>query len=163
MTTPILGAIAGLIGIAIAILALLFFRKPKPPGEDRGASGARRPGGSHGPIAADIPAPVRVRSTGTAVEFVDKFRGATLFPQPGACEAAQQLRGRTFEGAQIPRVPVPGCDRTQCDCQMHEVVGRRRGPRRANADRRSDVRFAEDRRTGDDRREGGEAWQRAKD
>ncbi|MFM7275509.1 MAG: hypothetical protein ACKO4A_16945, partial [Gammaproteobacteria bacterium] len=82
MTTPILGAIAGVTAIALAIIAVFFFRRPKPPGGDRGASAARRPGGSHGPIAADIPAPVRVRSTGTAVEFVDKFRGATLFPQP---------------------------------------------------------------------------------
>lgn len=163
MTTSMLGAIAAVTAIAVAILALRYFRKPTPRGEDRGDSAARRPGGSHGPISADIPAPVRVRSTGTAVEFVDKFRGGTLFPQPGACEAAQKLRGKTFEGAQIPRVPVPGCDRTQCECQVHEVVGRRRGPRRANADRRSDVRFAGDRRTGDERREGGERWQHGKD
>lgn len=112
---------------------------------------------------ASAPAASEPRRTKPSSEAIDKFRGATLFPQKGACEAIMKLRGRTFPEGKVPKVPVPGCDREHCECQVHEVVGRRRGPRRVAVDRRSDVRFAEDRRTGHDRREGGDTWTQRKD
>jgi hypothetical protein len=91
-------------------------------------------------------------------EAIDSYRGAMLFPQKDACEAILALRGRTFAEGQVPALPVPGCDRESCGCQIHQVVGRRRGPRRVYADRRGDVRFKEDRRRGRDRREGADTW-----
>ncbi|MBK6289057.1 MAG: hypothetical protein IPF49_15755 [Gammaproteobacteria bacterium] len=91
-------------------------------------------------------------------EGPDLFRGAMLFPQKEACEAIAKLRGHTYADARIPKIPVPGCDRESCDCQLHPVTGRRRGPRRVTTDRRDDVRFKDDRRKGDDRREGADAW-----
>ena len=94
-------------------------------------------------------------------EGPDLFRGVMLFPQKEACEAIAKLRGHTYADARIPKIPVPGCDRESCDCQLHPVVGRRGGPRRVTTDRRDDVRFKDDRRNGDDRREGVDAWKRA--
>jgi len=86
-----------------------------------------------------------------------------LFPQKDACEAIMKLRGRTFPESRIPSLPVPGCGREKCGCQIHEVVGRRRGPRRIKSDRRNDVRFTEDRRSGKDRREGVDTWKQSVD
>jgi hypothetical protein len=164
----------GVLGvIALVIVAIFLPGRTGTAGKDRktpvARSGTRAPTPS--PAATGIPAaspsPPRPapssRSNGARSETVDRFRGSTLFPQPGACAAAQNLRGKTFEGAEVLKVPVPGCDRSRCECQIHAVVGRRRGPRRVSQDRRTDVRFSSERRSGSDRREGTETWQQAKD
>jgi hypothetical protein len=91
-------------------------------------------------------------------EGVDSYRGVMLFPQKDSCEAVLKFRGQTFPTASAPTVPVPGCGRESCSCQLHQVVGRRRGPRRLIPDRRADVRFKEDRRKGNDRRSGADTW-----
>ena len=91
-------------------------------------------------------------------EGSDIFHGAVLFPQKDACGAIAKLRGHIYADAGTPKIPVPGCDREHCDCQLHPVVGRRHGPRRVTNDRRDDVRFNDDRRQGQDRREGANAW-----
>lgn len=111
-------------------------RRPAPRGESP-ASGKR----------------VKVSSEGP-----DVFHGAMLFPQKDACEAIVKLRGRTYADARTPKIPVPGCDRERCDCQLQPVVRRRRGPRRVKTDRRNDVRFKDDRRQDHDRRGGADAW-----
>lgn len=165
MTIPVLVLLAA---VALAIIGILLIGRSKSPSPDRNTVPGRRSAAARSPAAPEvaapeIAAPERKRSAGARAELVDKFRGTTLFPQPEACAAAQRLRGKTFEAPEAVRAPVPGCDRAQCQCQVHEVVGRRRGLRRVNADRRADVRFANDRRTGQDRRAGGETWQQAKD
>lgn len=93
-----------------------------------------------------------------ASEAIDNYRGAMLFPQKDCCEAVLKLRGHTFAAHSAPTLPVAGCDRESCDCKLHQVVGRRRGPRRLVPDRRDDVRFKEDRRQGKDRRSGVDVW-----
>lgn len=153
-----------LLGVAaLAIIGIVLSGRAKSPPPERASPVARRTGTARTPAVDPTPSPELLRGNGTRAEPVDKFRGTTLFPQPEACEAAHRLRGKTFEAPEILRVPVTGCDRGQCQCQIHEVVGRRRSARRVMTDRRSDVRFASDRRTGPDRRKGGESWQQAKD
>lgn len=115
-----------------------------------------------------LPARTGARAAGAALkatgrskppsEAIDDYRGAMLFPQKDCCEAILKLRGRTFPRNTAPTIPVPGCDRESCGCQLHQVTGRRRGPRRLVPDRRDDVRFTEDRRTGKDRRSGVDIW-----
>lgn len=88
----------------------------------------------------------------------DVFHGSMLFPQKDACEAISRLRGHIYADARTPNIPVPGCDRERCDCQLHPVSGRRHGPRRVTNDRRDNVRFKDDRREGRERREGADTW-----
>lgn len=141
-----------LAGLAIAVAVLGFFlvkgraksgpdvpAAPKAPESSRPGSPAQR--------ASPAPQPSQ------EADFVDKFRGGMLFPQPSPCEAVVLLRGKTFPEGRIPPIPVPGCDRETCQCQVHTVVGRRRSPRRVRIDRREDVRVSDDRRSGDDRRD----------
>lgn len=139
--------------LGIVVLALVFMRA-------RGATKQPTPARKSMSRTESSGAPARVKAPS---EGVDQFRGAMLFPQKDACEAVIKLRGRTFPDGRIPRIPVPGCGRDKCDCQIHQVVGRRRGPRRVATDRRDDVRFNDDRRNGKDRREGVDAWKRTID
>lgn len=132
-------------GLALALVVFLMRRgktgdSPSTPARPLAASRAR----------SSAPSPVPRAAVGEA--WVDRFRGGMLFPQPDACEAACALRGKTFPEGKVPPVPVPGCDRARCDCQIHTVVGRRRGPRRVHSDRREDIRMEEERRSGEDRR-----------
>lgn len=142
--------------VLIGVLVFVKSRKPPEPKAALRKSGSRSSGGG-------APEPTPSARAKPPSEAIDKFRGAALFPQKGACEAIMKLRGKTFAEGRVPQVPVPGCDREKCDCQTHEVVGRRRGPRRIATDRRGDVRFVEDRRNGKDRREGVETWKQSKD
>jgi hypothetical protein len=134
-------------GVALLLLFLLLMRGGKK-GTD--APAARPLAASRARATAPSPVPRTAAGEG----HVDRFRGGMLFPQPDACEAVCELRGKTFPEGKIPPVPVPGCDRARCDCQVHTVVGRRRGARRVQSDRREDIRLDEDRRSGGERREG---------
>lgn len=145
--------------LAVGLLVVVVLQLRKQPGSK---SAPRKPAPGSRATAA-FASTSESRRVKPPSEGVDKFRGATLFPQKGACEAILKLRGRTFPDGRIPKVPVPGCDRERCECQVHEVVGRRRGPRRVAVDRRGDVRFSEDRRTGKDRREGADTWKQSID
>ncbi len=88
----------------------------------------------------------------------DGFQGNLVMPQRDSCEAVQRLRGRTFPADRVIELPVNGCDRTSCGCHLHRIMGRRLSLRRAQSDRRTDVRFDLDRRTGRDRRKGADTW-----
>ena len=143
-----------IVSALVVALGVLVFIKVRAPSESRApqrkvASPGSRSGGGAAPAAA---------KKGKGNEIVDTFRGAALFPQKNACEAIVKLRGKTFPEGRTPKIPVPGCDRETCECQVHEIVGRRRGARRISSDRRTDVRFKEDRRKGRDRREGSPTW-----
>ncbi len=134
----------------VAALLLLLVTLQRRGKDAREKSDLRQISGARGMATAPAPAPRQAPGQG----YVDKFRGGMVFPQPDACEAACALRGKTFPEGRVPRIPVPGCDREKCGCQVHTVVGRRRGPRRVQGDRRDDIRLDEDRRTGKDRRDG---------
>ena len=147
-----------LAGLAIAAVLLYVFLIRGRDKSGRGATAAPKapesssrgsPVSRSAPVASAPPVPQSAQDA----EFVDKFRGGMLFPQPSPCDAVVLLRGKTFPEGRIPPIPVPGCDRETCQCQVHTVVGRRRSPRRIRTDRREDVRMSDDRRSGDDRRD----------
>ncbi len=143
-----------LAGLAIAAALLYFFLIRGGDKSARGAAAVPKAqtssrGGS--PVSRTSPFPPASQPVRDA-DFVDKFRGGMLFPQPSPCDAAVLLLGKTFPEGRIPSIPVPGCDRETCQCQVHTVVGRRRSSRRIHIDRREDVRMSEDRRSGEDRR-----------
>ena len=122
----------------------------------RGSGNSADPAPSPKPLSSSrglATAPPATPRQAAGQGYVDKFRGGMIFPQPDPCEAVCQLRGKTFPEGRIPALPIPGCDRGPCACQVHQVVGRRRGPRRVQGDRREDVRLDDDRRSGGDRRE----------
>jgi hypothetical protein len=70
------------------------------------------------------------------------------------------MRGKTLPAGFVQQIPVPGCDRSACECALTELRGRRKAARRTKADRRDNVRFSEERRTGRDRRKGVDSWSR---
>lgn len=124
-------------------------RRPPPRGVDTLRGGLRR----------DEPA--RPASTGrpnALAGSLDGFQGSMVMPQQDCCEAVLQMRGQLFPPDRTITVPVKGCDRPRCKCQIHRVAGRRRAARRSQPDRRGDVRFTEDRRSGRDRRRHTEVW-----
>lgn len=118
--------------IAALVVALYLWMRNRPEaGKPRGASRKRSaPGG---------PRLVQLRAG------------------PGACSLARQQAGRVYQGAEQPRLPLPGCRADQCLCRFEGIVERRRRVRREKADRREAVRFGagtSDRRSGGDRRTG---------
>jgi len=137
-------------GAAVALVLLFVLSRSS---SDRQKPSATRPRpASRGVTTPLPPVPVQDSRLPPGQEPLDKFRGGMVFPQPDACEAVCKLRGKTFPEGQVPAVPVAGCFRQRCDCQVHVVVGRRRGSRRTNSDRREDLRIDEERRLGQDRR-----------
>lgn len=147
-----------IVTVLVVALGVLVFLKTRKPGEPRG--GARKPAAASRPAA---PAAAPAKRVKPPSEAIDKFRGAVIFPQKDACEAVMKLRGKTWPEGRVPKLPLPGCGRESCECQVHEIVGRRRGPRRISTDRRGDVRFKEDRRSGKDRRQGVDTWKQSID
>lgn len=131
------------------VLLLVVVRLLRGGAKTDAASSPKQMSSSRGLATAPPAAPRQAAGQG----YVDKFRGGMIFPQPDPCEAVCQLRGKTFPEGRIPALPVPGCDRGPCKCQVHHVVGRRRGPRRVQGDRREDIRLEDDRRSGEDRRD----------
>lgn len=143
-----------IIGIVAIAAAFLLMRRSKTPQRS-----AHRSAQAHGSGATAAERRAVKRST----ESVDQFRGVTVVPQADACAAALNARKRTFPAANRPQLPLSGCDRESCSCELRDVGGRRRGERRVSPDRRGEVRFGEDRRKGKDRRAGADAWKRAVD
>jgi|GEM_PF-3943174 len=88
---------------------------------------------------------------------------ATLrVPNPSSCcELARGYAGRTFDAANAPILPIPGCRKTDCQCRYERAVNRRRGERRVYAERRESIRFENDsdRRRNPDRRRANQAWE----
>lgn len=136
------------IALIVAVAAVVFFMRQH--------SGA----GRQQALPKEPREPRRVGSTRVVADKApkDAFQGCMVMPQKDSCQAIQRLRGRTLPADRVIEIPVNGCDRTACMCQLHRVVGRRRNIRRSQADRRIDVRFGTDRRSGRDRRKGDNTW-----
>jgi len=143
-----------IIGIVAIAAVFLIMRRSRAPERS-----AHRSAHAHGSGASSA----ERRAAKRTGDNVDQFRGLTFVPQADACEAALKARSRTFPAANRPQIPLSGCDRDSCSCELRDVGGRRRGERRVNADRRGEVRFGEDRRKGKDRRAGADAWKRTID
>ncbi len=78
-----------------------------------------------------------------------------IVTDPEACPPAREMAGMYFRNGTAPLLPLPGCTRARCTCELNSVTERRSGEeRRSGVERREDARFGErpDRRTGRDRR-----------
>jgi hypothetical protein len=121
---------AQMIGIAIAVLVVLYFLM-------RSGSGGKAAAPQRGKIGM-----------------------VHLVPGPdGCCEAAKAQQSARYKAAVAPSVPLPGCSMPlKCKCSMQSLGERRSGrDRRSGVDKREIIRFEEKeprrkdrgRRTGD--------------
>lgn len=125
----------------VAVLVYLHSAKPVVPEKPV----SRPASGKPAPIAATKPAPTP-----------DFWGKRLIVPDPArACEAVRPLHGRCYALTHLPELPVKGCTRTDCECQLTPLIEHRTGSeRRSGQERREDVRFdaPSDRRSGTDRR-----------
>lgn len=106
-----------------------------------------------------------VEETGVKVRNFDPVltddRQIILRPGAGACAVARQQAGRSFGSEEQPRLPLPGCRASSCNCRFEIIAGRRREQRREHSDRRDSIRFeqdASDRRRKDRRKGSVDPW-----
>lgn len=81
--------------------------------------------------------------------------------RPGSCGAASAMQGKSWSLEKAPALPLSGCDAQCCQCQYIGIPDSRIQPRRADPDRRDELRFDTehpDRRELQDRRASGRAW-----
>ena len=60
------------------------------------------------------------------------YHGAVMEPGFDSCKAADLLRGERYLPADAPALPLPGCDKSKCECvirpsQDRRLPGARRG------------------------------------
>jgi len=60
------------------------------------------------------------------------FRGVSIKPGKGACEAAKALVGTRYLQSEAPAIPLPDCTTAKCDCHYNY-----HGDRRTDEDRRA--------------------------
>ena len=58
------------------------------------------------------------------------YRAVSVMPGPEACTAAHSFTGQRFLSRQAPRLPLPSCDFSTCNCRFKHHKDRRAGPRR---------------------------------
>lgn len=61
---------------------------------------------------------------------VNPYRAVSIIPGKQACAAAYRFKGLRFLSRQAPRLPLPSCDLSHCDCRFKHHPDRRAGPRR---------------------------------
>lgn len=59
------------------------------------------------------------------------FHAVSVVPGAQACGAVLQVTGVRFLSRQAPKLPLHGCDKTQCTCSYRHHLDRRSGPRRS--------------------------------
>jgi hypothetical protein len=62
----------------------------------------------------------------------DRYHAVSIKYDRNACEAAKAMSGRRFLSAGAPRLPLPDCDVSECNCRFTHHKDRRSG-----SDRRS--------------------------
>jgi hypothetical protein len=134
MTQTIFIAAAVAVAAAIALCALIVRRSGRTTG-----SGVPRTVAAH-PAASGIERPMAILRV----------------PDPAAaCALARDHAGKTFDALSAPHLPMPACNRSDCQCRYERAINRRRGERRRHPERRETVRFEADgdrRKTPDRRR-----------
>jgi hypothetical protein len=55
------------------------------------------------------------------------FHAVSIRPGVFACTAARQLEGQRFLSGSAPRIPLPGCDASDCSCRFAHHADRRAG------------------------------------
>lgn len=83
--------------------------------------------------AGSAPARARRRSAGTSSFREFPYRACAIEPGEDACAAVTKLQAKRFLQVEVPRLPLPGCGRLQCDCRYRHYEDRRQ----LDEDRRS--------------------------
>lgn len=67
-----------------------------------------------------------------AAKPVPRFDAVEVVPAAyGACPAALEIAGKRFLSSRIPKLPLPDCNKAQCNCSYRRHKDRRAGQRRA--------------------------------
>jgi hypothetical protein len=70
-------------------------------------------------------APAKVRRV-----RIQPWHAVTIAAPASACAAAQACKGKRYLSRDAPRLPLAGCDTTQCECKYRHFPDRRGQPRR---------------------------------
>ena len=54
-------------------------------------------------------------------ESTSAFHAVSLKYSSSACDAAKAMTGRRFLSGAAPRLPLPGCDASECRCGLAEA------------------------------------------
>ena len=54
-----------------------------------------------------------------------QFHAVSIHYAEGACTAAKMLAGQRFLAEDAPKLPLPGCDASQCQCHFTHYTDRR--------------------------------------
>lgn len=69
----------------------------------------------------------------TATVENTKFHAVSIRFSPNACAAAKSMEGRRFLSSAAPKIPLPECDATECNCRFKHHKDRRARDDRRNA------------------------------
>ena len=98
----------------------------------------------------------RVARAKRAASEIKPYRAASILPQGCACTSVKAVRGKRYLMAEVPILPLPECNQSQCQCRYVRHEDRRqKDERRALYSLQSDlysVNEAADRRRGQGRR-----------
>lgn len=106
-----------IIGIAALLVAVLLFLKLR----------------SRTPVRTDED---KVDPAATA-RLKHDFHAVSIRPGAFACKAARDLEGQRFLSGSAPRIPLPGCDASDCTCRFSHHADRRAGEDRRSLYRSS--------------------------
>jgi hypothetical protein len=101
------------------------------------------------------------RSEHAPAKKTPRFDAVEIVPSDyGACNAARALAGQRFLSNRIPKLPLPECDKAQCDCGYRHHKDRRAGLRRVADMDGSVLQLADN---GEDRRDSSRSGRRRTD
>jgi hypothetical protein len=63
---------------------------------------------------------------------VSPYRGVAIKPGKNGCASARTLEERRFLALEAPRLPLPNCDATVCQCRYSHFEDRREHDRRSS-------------------------------
>jgi hypothetical protein len=106
--------IIGIAALLVAVLVFLKMRSRKPVRTDE--------------ARADPAATTRLKND---------FHAVSIRPGIFACKAARDLEGERFLSGSAPRIPLPGCDASDCTCRFSHHPDRRAGEDRRSLYRSS--------------------------
>lgn len=111
-------AVMGLVlGLALPAAFLLLRQRSLTAGLDAG---------SRAPTGSVAPKQVQARELG-------RFRAVAIRPGLECCKASEALAGKRMLGREAPLLPLPDCDRPQCQCTYVHFSDRRAGEDRRSA------------------------------
>jgi hypothetical protein len=67
-----------------------------------------------------------------AAPTTNPYHAVSVIPGSSACAAAYRFSGQRFLSRQAPRLPLPTCDATRCECRFKHHKDRRSSARRSS-------------------------------